>query len=171
MDHPNRERQPGEARLAGRAGAAAQRDWLSRRTRGEHDVLLETIHRLEAALASPAPGREGPWSGRVAHELRPVLGYLRAHVDSAEGVEGLCRELEASRPELAYRVEQLRFEHAKLLEMATALTRSAAPAETIADFSSIRQHAAELLGAIRSHYAREVDLIYECFCTDIGVGD
>ncbi len=160
----------GEAGQAG-AGVAAQRDWLSRRTRGEHDFLLEAMHRLEAALASPAPGREGPWSGRVGHELRPVRDYLRAHVESAEGAEGLCRELAAAQPELGYRVEQLRIEHAKLLEMGSALARSVEPAEALADFSSIRQHAADLLAAIRSHYAREVDLIYECFCTDIGVGD
>lgn len=154
-----------------RAGGVAQRDWLSRRTRGEHDSLLEAMHRLEAALASPAPGREGLWSGRVAHELRPVRDYLSSHVGSAEGAEGLCGELAAARPELGYRVEQLRIEHAKLLEMASALARSLEPAENLADFSSIRQRAADLLGVLRSHYAREVDLIYECFCTDIGVGD
>lgn len=167
MSHGTHQRESGQAGV----GFAAQRDWISRRTRGEHDVLLEAMHRLEAALASPAPGREGRWAGLVAHELRPVRDYLRSHVDSAEGADGLCRELGAARPELEYRVEQLRMEHAKLLDMATALARSVEPAETIADFSSIRQNAADLLGTIRSHYAREVDLIYECFCTDIGVGD
>lgn len=171
MNDGKHQRQSGATRTAARAGAAAQHDWLSRRTRGEHDALLEAMHRLEAALASPAPGREGLWSGRVAHELRPVRDCLRSHVDSAEGAEGLCRELAAARPELGYRVEQLRMEHAKLLEMASALARSLEPAQNLADFSSIRQHAADLLATIRSHYAREVDLVYECFCTDIGVGD
>ena len=171
MNYQIHQQPQGRASFSARTGAAAQRDWLSRRTRGEHDMLLEAMHRLEASLSSPAPGREGPWSGRVAHELRPVRDYLRLHVESAEGAEGLCRELEAARPELAYRVEQVRMEHAKLLEMATALARSVEPAETLADFPSIRQRAADLLATIRSHYAREVDLIYECFCTDIGVGD
>lgn len=152
-------------------GRAAQRGELSRRTRAEHDDLIAAIHMLEAALGSPAPQREEAWTNRVARDLRLVCDHLRAHIESAESSEGLCGELSMARPELAYRIEQLRMEHARLLETAVALAQSLHTVELVAEFAAVRQRAAELLASVRGHHAREADLIYECFCTDIGVGD
>ena len=39
------------------------------------------------------------------------------------------------------------------------------------DFAALRREATALLNALRQHHAAEVDLIYECFWVDIGVGD
>lgn len=149
---------------------ALQRE-LSKRTRAEHDDLLVAMHHLEAALASPAPGREEGWANRVASALPRVCELLRTHVESAEEGDGLCAELLSARPELGYRIEQLRTEHARLLDQAAALGSVVQKGAESAGFADVRQEAASLLAAIRRHHANEVDLIYECFCTDIGVGD
>lgn len=151
--------------------ASAHQAELSQRTRIEHDDLLLAMNRLEAALASPAPGRAAAWAHRVARELPLVCNHLRSHAESAEGANGLYAELTSARPEIAYRVEQLRTEHARLLDLAAALSDSIQETAGDLNFSDIRGQAAQLLSAFRGHHAREVDLIYECFCTDIGVGD
>ena len=80
---------------------------LSERTRAEHDALLAAMHRLEAALGSPAPGREREWATRVARDITPVYEALRLHADSAEGPNGLFSELEAAQPVVASRIEEL----------------------------------------------------------------
>jgi hypothetical protein len=43
--------------------------------------------------------------------------------------------------------------------------------EKTCDYEALRHEAASFLSLLRQHHAREVDLIFECFWTDIGVGD
>ncbi len=160
---------------------------LSRQTRGEHDALLEAMHRLEAALAAAAPGRQQAWGGRVQDDLRLVHEALARHVDSAEGSDGLLAAIDLSRPALVRRVDRLRREHADLLQQANDLRRrverlcsvewtayEACLADEVLDdpdAADIRRQAAQLLNALRSHQAHEADLIFETFYTDIGAGD
>ncbi len=89
---------------------------LSERTRLEHDDLIECIHRLEAALASPAPGRERVWANRAASELSEVEKSLQRHIASAEGERGLFAELDLALGSVPTRVEKLRLDHARLLQ-------------------------------------------------------
>lgn len=145
---------------------------VSQRTRVEHDELLIAMHKLEAALGSPAPGRESNWARRVIGDLVSVDSALRAHVASAESETGLFLELLLVRPEMTGgRIERLRKEHGQLLERAASLAGSLNQGDGILDFAALRRQAAELLTAIRSHHAHESDLIFECFWTDIGCGD
>ncbi len=146
---------------------------LAQQTRGEHDALLIAMHRLEAALAAAAPGREQAWNARVGQDLRGVQECLARHVASAEAADGLLAEIDLSRPTLARRAERLRREHAELLRQADALQSRIehhGPDEC-PDFADIRQRAAWLLGALRHHQGQEADLIFETFYTDIGAGD
>ena len=39
------------------------------------------------------------------------------------------------------------------------------------EFTDLRRESASFLAKLRQHHAEEVDLIYESFWTDIGVGD
>jgi ribosomal protein L29 len=146
---------------------------VTRQTRAEYDVLLGAIHRLEAALASAAPGREQTWNDRVARDLASVQKALEEHVTSAESADGLFSEIDLTRPTLIRTVERLRGEHVDLLHQTEALRCQLAhrgPGEP-ARFSDVRQQAARLLEALRHHQAREVDVIFESFFTDIGAGD
>jgi hypothetical protein len=144
---------------------------VSRHTRRQHDELLLAIHSLEAALSSPAPGREKQWAARARRELNTVRESLERHILSAEGNSGLFSELDMTRPCIAVRVEELRQEHRRLLDQARKLEQELEPNGAGHDFASLRADAAKFLSAIRRHHGWEVDLIYECFWLDIGVGD
>jgi hypothetical protein len=158
----------------------ARQSALSQETRGEHDALLLAMHRLEAALAAAAPGREQAWNARVLKDLGGVQECLARHVASAEAPDGLLAEIDLTRPTLLRRVDQLRREHADLLQQAGALQRRVeefwcvewtAGVDGRPETAAIRQQAARLLGALRDHQAHEADLIFETFYTDIGAGD
>lgn len=165
---------------AGSPHPTARQATLSRGTRDEHDALLVAMHRLEAALAAAAPGREQGWNARVLNDLRGVQEYLDRHVASAEAPDGLLAEIDLTRPTLVRRVDQLRREHTDLLQQAGALQRQVeqlwcvdwtTDPDVRPDVADIRQQAARLLNALRDHQAHETDLIFESFFTDIGAGD
>ncbi|HXG12053.1 MAG TPA: hemerythrin domain-containing protein [Gemmataceae bacterium] len=146
---------------------------LARLTRQEHDALLAAMHRLEAALAAAAPGREQAWIARVRDDFGAVHEALAQHVASAEGPGGLYEEIDTTRPTLTRRVDRLRQEHAALLRQAGALREQIA-SDSLGEpprYPVIRQRAAELLNALRHHQAAEADVIFESFYTDIGAGD
>lgn len=143
----------------------------SARTRNEHSDLLAAMHRLEAALASPAPTREGQWKLRAAQDLKEVRAILEAHVLSAEGAGGLFAELELASPQVAHRITALREEHSAFLETLVRLERGFSQEDVTSGHELLRREAASFLNALRHHHAQEVDLIFESFWRDIGVGD
>lgn len=161
---------------AGVASAGAASQWqiqLANQTRAEHDALLVAMHGLEAAAAAAARGREHPWNDRVLDNLRKVHLALREHMDSAEGPDGLFAEIDLCRPTLVRRVEQLRSDHARMLEQCAALVTMAEKQcqDECPPFADVRRQAMNLLNCLRRHQATEADLIFESFYTDIGAGD
>ena len=168
-DRPDRQ-PPGPTDGSDQQGQQRHRR-LSARTRIEHDALLVALHRLEAALASAAPQRERAWTTRVRDDFRAVHDALRRHVHSSDAPDGLLAEILHVRPHHAEAVERLRREHEELCRLADDLETSVATDAEVPDFASIRAESADLLLASRRHHEREVDLIFEAFWTDIGVGD
>jgi hypothetical protein len=131
------------------------------------------MHQLEAALACAAPGREGPWNEQVRDRLRAVGVAIAAHVDSAEGRAGLFAEIESYDPNLEFRTNKLRHEHAELLQQAQALQQLVDRhcKQGTHNFQDVRNVSMRLLNALRNHQAAEADLVFEEFFTDLGVGD
>jgi hypothetical protein len=150
-----------------------ERQKLLQQARVEHDALLDAIYRLEAALASAAPGREQAWNRQILEKLRTVVDFLDEHAHSAEAADGLLATIEAAQPRLLHRVERLRREHVALHQQACALMRQIEhhAADEMPDFHDIRQRTTWLLAAVRHHRAAAADLTFEAFSTDIGVGD
>src|SRR4051794_28287252 len=113
---------PSVERVTGKnAYRQSQQQTASENTRREHDDLLLAMHKLEAALASPAPAREEKWAGRAGQELADVRSYLESHILSAEGPGGLFDEVLLSGAGAGPRVEALRREHSDLMELAKRL--------------------------------------------------
>jgi hypothetical protein len=158
------------------------------------DVLQSSLNRLEEVLGVPPPGQERQWASRLAAALGAVGEGWRVHTAESESVEGLFTEVDLTRPSLVRQVRDLRREHSELLARATALQREAQsvahaftfprasqpaerwPAElatpqVVPDFGRLRQHAEQLLRALRRHQEQETDLVLESVTTDIGVGD
>ena len=144
---------------------------VSQRTRQEYDHLLIAMQQLEAALASPAPAREHRWAARAGKDLVAVRDSLEAHILSAEGPGGLFAELSLTCPPVSRRISELRHEHSRLLQMAEDLCLALQPRDLTPDFTALRLQATEFLNLLRQHYGAEVDLVFECFWTDLGVGD
>lgn len=144
---------------------------LSERTREERDDLLECMHQLEAAMGSPAPGREREWAARACGDLQRVRLSFERHILSAEGPNGLFNELEVTTAGIPLRVANLRHDHEQILEKLKSLERGLSNGTAEVDFAALREEAIHLLAAIRRHNANEVDLIFKCFWLDIGVGD
>jgi hypothetical protein len=144
---------------------------LSERTREQRDDLLVCMHKLEAALASPAPGREKEWAQRASRELAEVRQSLERHVLSAEGPNGLFKELDLACTASTPSADELCREHHSILDYMKQLEEQLQKRDQGVDFTASRRDASKLLALIRRHNANEVDLIFKCFWLDIGVGD
>lgn len=146
---------------------------LIKQARVDRDALVLAMQSLEAALASPAPGRERLWLMQVANALDGLAEAMRQHLTSTEGPGGLYQAVDQTWPTLAYRAQRLRKEHASLVDQVNALRQQCTcygPDET-PDYHDLRRRAHWLLTALRHHQAAEADLIFEAFYTDIGIGD
>ena len=147
----------------------SQAEVSSQASRG-HSALLAAIHHLEAALASPAPGREREWAGHVAEDLGSVCRALAAHARAVEAPDGLYEQLEEAMPQAATRLRYLRETNRSVADRAELLRREV---ERImvgegSAFMAIRDHAAGLMTALRHQQSRELDLIFEAFERDLG---
>lgn len=153
--------------------APSRREAAVRQSRQQRDRLLKAIHRFEATLASAAPGRESAWKATMYEALCQLKLAMEEHTTIAEAPDGLLADAEEAAPRLAARIDRLKGEHADLQRQLAALCDHVQQhaREELVDYADIRQRAGWLLTSLRHHQARETDLIYESFATDIGVGD
>jgi len=135
----------------------------------DHEEILSAVHRLEAALASPAPGREAAWKLRAGAALVGVLDSLNVHRESAENEGGVIAEAEAllGRPPA---LASARSQHVGLLKDAGKLLADLEGRRDDAKLTceAVRERAWRLASALRNHQALEADLILEAFDLDIG---
>ena len=135
----------------------------------DHEEILSAVHRLEAALASPAPGRETPWKQRAGAALVGVIDSLNMHRESAENEGGVIAEAEAllGRPRA---LAAARSQHVRLLKEGGELLANleAQRDDPKLTCEAVRERAWDLALALRNHQALEADLILEAFDLDIG---
>jgi len=150
-----------------------QHDAVTTQTHLEHGGLLNLIHQLESKLAAAAPGREREWFGRVLQDLRQLTLDFREHVESAGTSGGLFEEMRTAAPNLLSRVERLQQRQDGLLQQLKSWISQIDNHRKVdvPDFADIRRRTAAAIEEIRSIQAQENDLIFECFHTDLGVGD
>src|SRR6184192_2156555 len=87
----------------------AQQEGL--RTRhADQDRTLAAMHRLEAALAAAAPGREAPWRDAVLEALA-VLDDATAEHANTERADSLLADVARTQPRLRTRVRGLRAQY------------------------------------------------------------
>jgi hypothetical protein len=151
------------------SGASARMREAAARAARDHEEILSAVHRLEAALACPAPGRETAWKHRTGAALVGVLDSVNVHRVSAENEGGVIAEAEAllGRPPA---LAAARSQHVGLLNDASELladleARREDPKLTC---KAVRKRAWRLASALRHHQALEADLILEAFDLDIG---
>jgi hypothetical protein len=135
----------------------------------DHESIIQAVHRLEAALASPAPGRETAWKNRAGAALVGVLDSVNVHRGSAENEGGVIAEAETllGRPPA---LAEARSQHVRLLKEAGELLADLEKRreDSTLTCESVRERAWSLASALRNHQALEADLILEAFDLDIG---
>ena len=132
--------------------------------RADHDRTLEAMHRLEAALAQAAPGREEPWRDEVLESLSVLEEAADEEADNARRPDSLLSDLAHNQPRLRNRARALRLQYEKVRDTIASLRHELESREDPGvDFADMRQRIGWVLTSLRHQRARESDLIYEAY--------
>ena len=130
----------------------------------DQDRTLEAMHRLEEALAEPAPRREADWRAAIEQALSVLAAATAEEAANAARPDSLLSDLAHNQPMLRNRTRALRLQYGKIQETIEALSQELAEhSDAGIDFADIRQRLGWLLTALRHQRARESDLIYEAY--------
>ena len=152
-----------DERGGGAEFTTTQRSGLESR-RAAQDRTLGAMHRLEAALESAAPGREGRWRDEVTAALRILDEATTEEAENASRPDSLLSDIARTQPRLRTRVRGVRTQYRSLRDMLGSLRQELeGPDDAVPDFADVRQRLAWVLGALRHQRARESDLIYEAY--------
>ncbi|MHB8672017.1 MAG: hypothetical protein ACYDAD_15925 [Acidimicrobiales bacterium] len=131
--------------------------------RADQDRTLEAVHRLEAALASAAPRREGTWHNDVVEALEILDDATAGEEANAALPESLLSDIARTQPRLRHRVRGLRAQYRQLRDTVGSLRRELEESGVDIEIADVRRRLAWLLDVLRHHRARESDLIYEAY--------
>lgn len=144
-------------------------------SRIKRDAAHDALSELEQALASPVPGREGPWRAAVVAALDDLVAALDRQSESDLEAGSLLDEIGLERPRLISRIHFLHGEHRSLrVAVATLRDRLHATGDTGdrgVDHAEVREQLSDLGRRYRRHRAHEADLVYEATNVDLGGGD
>lgn len=130
----------------------------------DQDRTLGAIHRLEAALAAAAPGRQSAWREEVLQALDVLEEATAEEYDNAESPDSLLSDIKRTQPRLRTRVRGLRMQYRQLRDGIETVRRELGEgADGPPDHADVRQRLSWLLAALRHQRARESDLIYEAY--------
>lgn len=142
---------------------ASQREGLENR-RSDQERTLAAMHRLEKALESAAPRREGGWRDEVMAALTVLGEVTNQEAENADRPESLLSDVAHNQPRLRNRVRGIRTQYRQLRDRMVELDRELRqPQDAPPDFADLRQRLAWVLTALRHVRARESDLIYEAY--------
>jgi hypothetical protein len=137
----------------------------------EHrERLAEAARMLERQATRPVVDRR-VWMEDGREAVVETIDSLAMHIDETEGVGGLYDEIMADKPRLAHAVDTLRHEHVELLAGAAALIGVAAVPNSAIDEARIREDLLALTRGVERHQRRGLDLLYEFYEVDIGLGE
>ena len=129
----------------------------------DQDRTLVAMHALEAALATPAPGREDTWREAVVGALDVLEAATAEEADNAQRPDSLLADIAHTQPRLRNRVRGLRIQYAQLRDTIASLQHEIREPNATFDFADVRQRLGWVLTGLRHQRARESDLIYEAY--------
>jgi hypothetical protein len=142
---------------------ASQRGGLETR-RSDQERTLAAMHRLEKALESAAPKREGSWRDEVMAALTVLGEATTQEAENTDRPDSLLSDIAHSQPRLGNRVRGIRAQYRQLCERIGELDGELhQPQDAATDFADLRQRLAWVLTALRHVRARESDLLYEAY--------
>ena len=117
----------------------------------------------EAAIDSPSS-----WQDRLQRALVRLVMAADVHIGETEGPDGELVEIETAAPRLWHEADNLREEHAELLEACFDLLAELRDGTSTSNL--IRKDVLHLVARFEVHRRRAADLVYEAFGVDIGGG-
>ena len=139
--------------------------------RGRRIDLRDALVRLEQAVATPAPGREGEWLHGVHDRVDELVLALGQHLEVTEAEDGLFDDIMAEAPRLAHAIDRLRDDHRRLTGQAEALRDRVQEPASAAAVERARRLTVELMVELVEHRHRGADLVYDAFNVDIEAVD
>ena len=129
----------------------------------DQDRTLAGMHRLEATLATAAPGREQEWRSQVLGALVALEEATAEEADNAHAPDSLLSDLNRTQPWLRNRVRGVRVQYQQIRHSLRSLRQELEEAAGAADYADTRQRLGWVLTGLRHQRARESDLIYEAY--------
>lgn len=131
-----------------------------------HDQLVQ----VEQATSSPAAGRVGDWTARVAKELVGLRDAWEQHVLVTEKPDGLYEEITRRAPRLMGKIKRLQEEHPMIDHQVGVMLGRIESGEVDAGWplNACRDDLQRLLGGIVRHRQLGADLVWEAYNVDIG---
>lgn len=128
-----------------------------------HGAVIDLDEELDALEAQGEPDAE-----RFRTAMRRTLTTVQRHIEEADAPDGLLEEILDAAPWFASRAEQLRGEHAELLDRATRVLEQADATDAVepllADARSLSSHISE-------HRHRGTKLLMDAYMLDVTAGD
>jgi hypothetical protein len=135
--------------------------------RARRERLRRELMDLEQVLSGPVTDTDS-WTQLALGAAASMHDTLREHVEETEAPEGMLAQVARDAPWLEGRLEQLRGEHARLLDAAEQLEetvrRSASPQQ-------IRDVGLNLIQQVSRHRQLGTDLLYDAYMVDISAAD
>jgi DNA repair ATPase RecN len=139
----------------------SQRAGLDAR-QADQDRTLAAMHRLEAALGSPASRPQ--WSQEVLAALTALDEATSDEASNAERPDSLLSDIARTQPRLRSRVHGVRAQYRQVRESVTSLRGEVKDSDPgSVDVADLRERLAWVTTALRHQRARESDLIYEAY--------
>ncbi len=143
---------------------------------GHREKLQAALGSVEAALASPAPGRLSAWTLALRADMVHLREEFNVHVAITEGDDGLYEEIMERAPHLAHALDGVRGEHAEiaaLIDEALAklehepigIGTELDPMDRVAE---LRDACTTILGRLVRHRQRGADLTHQAYQVDVG---
>ena len=123
------------------------------------------------ALADEPIVNRRTWAEQLRGAVLAMIDALAVHIDETEQPTGLYDEIMADTPRLAPAVDRLRREHVALMGQAAELIKVAAVPPSSIDVARLRDDAVALVGAVERHQRRGLDLLYDFYQVDLGIGE
>ncbi len=137
-------------------------------SQGPQDCM-RVLEDIEACLERPSA--TGVWVSRLNQCIDQFSTTLRVQFEGEE--QGWYRELPGRFPHSTSRGDELRGEHAQILEKLDEIVRGVQSLEALGEvnYSDIRAQALRLVDSFRRHETKETELLQAAYWREVGTGD
>lgn len=138
--------------------------------RAQHDALRRLRHSLDDVITTHSLDQEA-WVRQLGTVLTKLGRIFGKHIAETEARDGSLEDIVQLKPHLRPRVSKIIDEHVSLRTRIDQLSSAVKVCgATDANIDDLRNEVGQLSNALRQHQAKGVDLVYEAYLREEGVG-